>query len=173
MSVSRARAADRAGHIEVAAALYEEALAAGDHSLELLLDLALLYWQSTDTGLAAAMNFTAFFDRASHRFPQLLEEAVRAFPRSTAARFWRRYIAWADLGEPVDVEECWQLLREDSTVLVPAMHIFAASDGREAQTEAQALLRQCREDGTTGARYIVSVIEGVMKRTRPRLTETS
>ncbi len=33
------------------------------------------------------------------------------------------------------------------------------------KAEAHDLLQQCREDGTTGARYVVSVIEGVMKRT--------
>ena len=165
MSLSEARAADRAGEVESAAARYEETLAAGDHSLHLLLDLALLYWQSTDPGLAAAKNLgPEFLNRAGRRTPELLEEAARAFPGSTAVRFWKRYIDWADLGEPLDVEECRQLLLEDPTVLVPAMHVFAASQGRDMQTEAHELLRQCREGGTTGDRYVASVIEGVMKR---------
>lgn len=165
MSCSDARAADRAGELESAAALYEEALAASDHSLKLFLDLALLYWQSTDPGLAAAKNLgPEFLTRAARRTPELLEEAARAFPGSTAVRFWKRYTGWADLGESLDVEECRQLLDEDPTVLVPAMHVFAASHGQDMQTEADELLRQCREDGTTGARYVASVLEGVMKR---------
>jgi tetratricopeptide (TPR) repeat protein len=165
MSLSDARAADRAGELESAAARYEEALAAGDNALQLLLDLALLYWQSTDPGLAAAKDLDPdFLKRAGRRTPELLEEAARAFPGSTAVRFWKRYMAWADLGEPLDAEECRQLLREDPTVLVPVMHVFAASQGRDMQTEAHKLLQQCRDDGTTGARYVASVIEGVMKR---------
>ena len=165
MSHSDARAADRAGELEYAAAQYEDALAAGEHSLQLLLDLALLYWQSTDPGLAAAKNLGPdFLARAGRRTSELLEQAAQAFPGSTAVRFWKRYIAWVDLGEPLDVEECTQLLQDDPTVLAPAMHVFAASRGQDMRTEAHELLRQCREDGTTGARYVASVIEGVIKR---------
>ena len=165
MSRSEARAADRAGDLECAAARYEEALAAGDHSLQVLLDLAVLYWQSTDPGLAAAKKLGQdFLTTAGRRTPELLEEAARAFPGSTAVRFWNQYIRWAELGEPFDVEDCKQLLREDPTFLVPAMHVFATSQGQGMQLEAHELLRQCREDGTTGSRYVVSVIEGALKR---------
>ena len=43
------------------------------------------------------------------------------------------------------------------------MHVFALSRGERARPEAEELLRQCREEGTLRARYIASVIEGVMK----------
>ena len=166
MSLSDAHAADRAGRVESAAARYEEVLAAGDHSLQVLLNLALLYWQATDTGLAAANNIGPdFLTRAGRRTPELLDEATQVYPGSTAARFWKRYIAWADLGEPLKVEECRQLLREDPAVLIPAMYVFVVSQGRDMKTEAHELLQRCHEDGTTGARYAVSVIEGVMRRT--------
>ena len=165
MSLADARMADRAGEIECAAAQYEEVLAAGDHSLEVLLNLALLYWQATDPGLAAAKNIGPdFLTKAGRRTPELLEEATRLHPGSTAVQFWKQYIAWADLGEPLDVDECKRLLREAPAVLVPVMHVFAASQGRDMKREAHALLEQCRDDGTTGARYVASVIEGVMKR---------
>lgn len=166
MSLSDARVADRAGEVESAAARYEEVLAAGDHSLQVLLNLALLYWQATDPGLATVKKIgPEFLSRAGRRTPELLEEATRLYPRSTAARFWKRYIAWADLGESLEAEECMQLLREDPAVLIPAMHVFAVSQGRDMKAEAHQLLQQCRKDGTTGARYASSVIEGVMKRT--------
>ena len=165
MSLSDAKAADRAGDIEAAAARYEKLLASGDHSLQILLSLALLYWQATDPGLAAAKNIEPdFLTRAGRRAPELFEEATRLYPGSTSARFWKRYIAWADLGEALDVEECKQLLQEDPSVLIPAMYVFAISEGRDMKTEAYELLQQCREDGTTGAQYVASVIEGVMKR---------
>lgn len=165
MSLECALAADRAGLIEPASIEYEHALAAGDRSLTVLLNLALLYWQATDPGLAAGKNLApVFFATAGQRFPELLNEAEQRFQDSTAARFWKRYIAWADLGEPLDGNECRRLLEEDPGTLVPAMWIFADSAGREAQAEAHELLRQCRQDGTTGARYVVSVIEGVMNR---------
>jgi hypothetical protein len=71
---------------------------------------------------------------------------------------------WADLNEPFDIEDCRQLLREEPMELVPAMHVFALSQGKEAAAEAVDLLRSCRATGTTGARYVASVIEAVMKR---------
>ena len=41
--------------------------------------------------------------------------------------------------------------------------------GRKAyHKEAEEVLRRCRDDGTTGERYVVSFIEGVMKRDRHR-----
>jgi hypothetical protein len=166
MSFADALAADRAGEIELAAARYEEALAAGDRSLPVLLNLALLYWQATDPGLSAAKRFTTnFLAIAGHRIPELLEEAIKRFPSSTSVRFWQRYIAWADLGEALDKETCRALLREDPTVLVPAMYLFSASQGAEGRAEAAALLHQARSEGTTGARYVVSVLEAAMKRT--------
>jgi hypothetical protein len=165
--MSAALAADRAGEIESAAALYEEVVATGHSSLRVLLNLALLYWQATDPGMAAAKKLTpGFLATAGRRIPELLAEAQRRFPKSTEVRFWRLYIAWADLGEPLDSEECRRLLREDPAALAPAMHLSAAHEGHEAMAEAQELLRRCREDGTTGARYVVSVIEGVLKRAR-------
>jgi hypothetical protein len=169
MNLSDALAADRAGDVETAAGRYEEVLAGGDRSLRVMMNLALLYWQATDPGLAAARRLTSdFLATAGRRGAELLDEAGRQFPQSTAARFWKRYIAWADLGELFGIEECRQLLREDPAVLIPAMYVFAASQGRDMQTEAHELLRQCREDGTTGARYVVSVIEGVMRRSSLR-----
>jgi hypothetical protein len=169
MSLVEALSADRAGEIQSAAAQYEEVLAAGDSSLRVLLNLALLYWQATDVGLAAETKLgPEFLATASRRFPQLLEEARRRFPESTEARFWKQYIAWADLGEDLDSDYCRQLLREDPATLIPAMHLFATSQGNEAQAEVHELLGQCRDDGTTRARYIASVLEGVMKRTSPR-----
>lgn len=165
MRLLDALAADRAGRVESAAARYEELLAAGDHTLQILLNLALLYWQATDPGLAAAKNISPeFFEKAGRRTPELLEEAIQLYPGSAAARFWKRYIGWADLGEPLSVEECRRLLREEPAEITPVMYVFTVSQGRAMKTEAQELLQKCREDGTTGARYVASVIEGVMKR---------
>jgi hypothetical protein len=165
MTLDDALRADRAGDLATAAAHYEELLARGDAQLETLVNLALLYWQATDPGMAAARKLPAgFFSHAAERFPKLLAEAERRFPTRTEPRFWRRYIAWADLGEPFGDEECLELLREDESSLVPAMCVFAGSEGRHAVGEARELLRQCRANPTTGARYVASVIEGVLKR---------
>ena len=148
MSYSDARAADRAGELESAAALYEEALASGDHSLQLLLDLALLYWQSTDPGLAAAKKLgPEFLATAGRRTSELLEEAAREFPGSAAVRFWKRYIGWADLGDSLDVEECRQLLQEHTRVsLFPLCTSSRRAKGRTCRKRQR---RCCGSAGRT------------------------
>lgn len=166
MTLQDAVVADRKGELQLAAAGYEEVLAGGEVSLEVLLNLAVLYWQATDPGMAAAKKLSSdFLATAGRRFPELLAEAQQRYPTSTEPRFWRRYIAWADLGEPFGSDECRKLLREDPATLVPAMHLFAISNGKEAKAEALELLRRCQEDGTTRARYVASVIQAVLKRT--------
>jgi hypothetical protein len=165
MTFQDAVAADRKGELRLAASGYEQLLAAGETSLEILLNLAVLYWQATDTGMAAAKKLSPdFLATAGRRFPELLAEAQRRFPTSTEPRFWGRYIAWADLGESFGGDECRKLLREDPATLAPAMHLFAASEGKEAEAEALELLRQCEVEGTTRANYLASVIRGVLKR---------
>jgi len=165
MSLEDAASADRRGDIELAAALYEQALVSNESSLASLLDLAILYWQATDPGMAAAKELSpSFLETASRRFHELLAEAERRYPSSTEPRFWRKYIAWADLGEPFDISECRQLLQENPAELIPAMRIFAVTEGKEARREALTLLRACEQVGTTRARYISSVIKAVLRR---------
>lgn len=165
MSLAEALTLDRGSDLEAAASAYEEVLSSGDVSELVLLNLALLYWQATDPGLAAARRIEPdFMAIASRRCPELLDEAERRFPRSTAVRFWRRYIDWADLGQPFAREDCAALLREDPSELVPALYLFTSSHGAEAGDEARRLLVRARQDGTTGARYVASVLEGVMRR---------
>lgn len=167
MSLEEALAADRAGDLVLAAEAYESAIAHGESSLDAFVNLALLYWQSTDPGMAASKRLSAaFMDTASRRMTELLEEAERRYPSSTAVRFWKRYIAWTDLGGPAPEKSfCRELLREDPTVLAPAMYLFSASNGSEAGVEAAELLQQARAAGTTGARYVSSFLEAAMRRT--------
>lgn len=170
MNLSTAIAADQGGDIQAAAAAYEAALAEGERSLRGMLNLAVLYWQATDFGLSTARKLDQrFVEHAARRFPVVLAEAQRAFPESTEVEFWRRYIQWADVGEAFAPEACRELLERDPTTLVPAMRLFGQAKGESYREEALELLRQCQQDGTTRARYVASVLQGVIKRAnRPR-----
>ena len=150
MSFADALAADQAGDLEEAAAAYEDILVREGPNVRVLLNLVLLYWQSTDFGLSSAKQLTpTFVARAGQRVPTLLAEANRAFPKSTEVQFWKRYIQWADLGEEFAVDECRELLLREPKVLVPVLHLFAQSRGLEHEQEALALLRQCEQEPTT------------------------
>jgi hypothetical protein len=165
MTLLEAIRADREGQIEKAAMLYEEALSAGERDPGAFLNLAILYWQATDYGFSTEKRLDPeFVVRAGTRLQELFRDASRAYPENAELEFWRKYIAWADLGEEFPIQDCRQLMFENPTVLTPAMYIFAQSQGREMRDEAVELLQKCREDGSTRAQYVVSVVEGVMKR---------
>lgn len=159
-----ARALEAAGDLERAAEQYERALAAGGATLDVLLDLSILYWQATDPGSAARLRLgPEFLERAALRCGQLLDDAVALFPRSTEARFWRRYVDWLDRGGSLSVEECEQLVREDPDVLTPAMQVFVGSASTRMEAQAAELLRLCREHQTSRGRYVRSVLESAFR----------
>ena len=158
MKQKEAAMAERNGEILRAAELYEASL--NDASEEALINLAVLYWQMTDYGFSTTLRLSPeVVERAGLRFNEVLDEAARKYPGSAAVAFWRRYIAWADLGDPFDAEDCRQLLRENPEYLEPAMYLFSTSQGRESEREALTLLAQCQRLGTVRARYVASVIE--------------
>lgn len=167
MTLDEAVAADRRGEIVVAIHGYEALLGRGIAPLELLMNLAVLHWQVTDPGLAAAHAFGPdALKTAFRRSREVIAEAERRFPESAEPRFWRHYFAWADFREAFDPETCRTLLREDTSTIVPYFHLFALSHGAECEPEAVELLRRFKADPTGRGRYISSVIEGVLRRKR-------
>ena len=171
MTTATAVELDRQGSFEEAALEHERALMAGDRSLHTLVNLALLYWQATDAGIAASAHLPAeFMAKAATRYPVLLEEAKVRFPASTLARFWAAYIAWTELGDPISAAMCRDLMREDGSELTPALYVFIESRGRQAEPEAMALLRASKAAGTAGARYVASLLEAAVRDPRSKDT---
>jgi hypothetical protein len=165
MSHELALAEERAGRIAQAADAYEVELSRAVPTLAALMNAVVLYWQSTDYGFSTANGLSAeFVDRAAERFRGWLTKALALYPNAGEPRFWRKYIAWADLGETLSVDECKELLSSDPTTLVPAMHIFAVSRGEDCANEAARLLEECQREPTVRAKYIASVLQGVLHR---------
>ena len=161
MTFKQAVTAYRNGDLVFAASLYEGLLTKSEGSLDVILNLSILYWEATDPGQRFNADFFAF---AAERSPKLRGEARRRFPASSEVQFWDKYIAWADLGEPFTIDEARALLRSAPSRLVPSIRIFDLSNGKEATTEAMELLRQSKAGEIAGARYIASLLEAAMLR---------
>ena len=160
-------AADRDGRLIDAAELYEELLAEEAHSLEVFLNLSVLYWQVSDFGFWTGKGLPEkFVKHAGGRLHDLLGVEFYAYRECVEARFWKKYILWADLGEEFTAEECEGMLRSNQRVVSPFMFLFAETKGNHYREQAMELLAECRAERTTRARYVQSVIEGVLKRSR-------
>lgn len=170
MTTADALAEDRAGNIVRAADLYEAGLLEEGHSLEAVLNLAVLYWESTEFGFSCAHQLSPeFVVRAADRCQELLTDAEREYPASTQPRFWNRYTSWLTFGgSELSEDECRAMLRRSPSELVPILRLNH-DDSSEYEAEATVLLRQCELDNTTRSRYVAAVIRGVNTRRIGRL----
>jgi hypothetical protein len=170
MTRAYALTADENGWYQQAAAGYEAALLSNPADLEATVNLAVLYWQAARNGTCASGWLSAEFrSHAGRRLPKLLESASQRFAGSAAVTFWKKYIAAAGSGEPLEASECRQLMREHPDYLEPAFVVFARSAGEQAEPEAMRLLADCSEQPTTRARYVTSIINAALQRQRWRV----
>lgn len=165
MSFSEAVRADRDERIEEAARLYEEVLQNSDAGLEPMLNLIVLYWESSSMGFYAAHHLPdAFVDQANRRYRELIPQALRKFPEEPALSFWARYIACIDEGMEFSDNDALAMRNKHTDCLEP--EILILQDGQTSPA-AQTLLDRCRMEGTVRAKYVAAVLEGIMKRRPP------
>jgi hypothetical protein len=161
--------ADENGRFQQAAAAYETHLAESPADLEATLNLAVLYWQAAHFGVSSFHGTSPeFLAHAGKRLGEVLEHASQRFADGAEVRFWRRYIARAEIGKPLEATECRQLLRERPDYLEPAFVVFSSSAGQEAEPQAMRLLAGCAEEPTARGRHVISVINGALRRQRWR-----
>ncbi len=153
------------GRYREAAAGYEATLRTDPADLESMVNLTVLYWQAVGGGPTASPEFST---HAGTRLRELLASAAHRFADRAEVRFWTKYIATAEAGEPLEPAHCRELMRQRPEYLEPAFVVFANSAGREAEPEAMRLLVDCAEQPTARGRYVSSVINGALRRQRWR-----
>jgi tetratricopeptide (TPR) repeat protein len=160
--------ADENGRFQEAAASYEAALLSDPADLEATVNLTVLYWRTTGRARWALPGTVPqeFLAHARERLGELLESADERLASRAEFRFWKKYIAAKDAGEPFEPGECRQLLQERPDYLEPAFVVFCDSAGEEAEPEAMRLLVDYAEQPTARGRYVTSVINAVMQRHR-------
>jgi hypothetical protein len=161
--------ADENGRFQEAAASYEASLLSDPTDLEATVNLAVLYWRAAGCGRSAPGSLPReFLAHARERLHELLESASERFADRAELRFWKKYIAAADAGEPLAPAECRQLMREHPDYLEPAFVVFSDSAGAEAEFEAMRLLVDYCEQPTARGRYVTSIIGAVLQKQRRR-----
>ncbi len=157
-ALEQAREFDSVDDSIAAARAYEDALQSGEKSLDVLLDLAVLYFTLLDPGEAAARSLGQdFLDQAWERANELLREAGTRFGTNSEIDFWSRYFEFIVLGAEPFVDDCRRLANADES-LVPFFYLWseAADEYRE---NAQALYKQVSSGSTARERYVRSIVE--------------
>ena len=141
-----------------AANLYESCISIGG-PLDAFINLAFLYWQSTEYGFNAAYNLPiAFIHKSGERYSRILDLGMTAFPSSKELVFWDRYFAFVSLGDDFSPEECEGYV-EAPDHLIPYFFLRSLPIGTRYHEPADRLLQQCRLLPTLKNSYIVSVLE--------------
>jgi len=142
-----------------AAEAYEKAIKE-DGAVDVYINLAFLYWQSTEYGFNAFHHLPLdFIKLAGERYPKVLKQAETRFPGSPEIKFWKLYFDYISLGREEFTEECERLVVQQNGSLVPYFYLYSMSGGQRFKDEAMALLKICKSLPTTKNRYIASVIE--------------
>ena len=142
-----------------AAEAYEKVIK-GDGPIDAYINLAFLYWQSTEYGFNAVHHLPLdFIQLAAERYPKVLKQAETRFPGFPEIEFWKLYFDYVSLGTEEFTEECERLVVQQNGSFVLFFYLYSMSGGRCFIDEAMELLKSCRSLPTTKNRYIVSVIE--------------
>ncbi len=162
----RARLLDERDDIIGAAAAYEELLSSREASVEDLIELALVYWRTADSGVAAGKGIPLELElHARMRLEQVLAEAVRQDPTNCEANFWAMYSTFIMYKQPEHDEidalldsidnRCegafatmWRVGRGDRAEIPAAQSILAQAD----------ILRK-----TSKGRYIARITQASVK----------
>src|SRR5262245_36170266 len=99
------------GKVILAAEAYEQITKGAAPTSEVYINLAVLYWQSTDYGFSASTGLPRdFISYAGERYGQLIHEASELHPDVPEIFFWKLYFDFVTLGEPPFVEQCKSLV---------------------------------------------------------------
>jgi hypothetical protein len=151
---------DIAQDIEKAARTYEEAIRMPDITLDAFINLACIYWESTDFGFNAAMSLEAEFVKiAGTRMWEVLDQAENKYIAYPEITFWRMYFKFTTLGEPPFVEKCLELVEQPNSTLVPYFHIYDQTKDKAYLPKARLLYQQVSDMKTTKNRYIIGILE--------------
>lgn len=165
MSTRSAIRAEREGRVGDAILLYRAAIEEDPSDVRATVNLACLLWCLEDLGNPDIRRVPQDILATCDRPPiELLAGVVERRPDSTRAAFWLHYLRSMASGPDVDPEQCRRWLAVPNSALDPAMGLISATSGAEGHREGLMLMSVCLHEGTALARYVVSIVSGVMRR---------
>lgn len=146
-----------------AAWAYEIAIASGDLELDLILDLAVLYFVCVDFGYATRHQLSReFVYSAWIRAFQILEVGDKQTGNRTELQFWKHYFRSVYLKDEGIEELSVRLVQRNDSPL-PAMYLYLAGN-TEFKDKTLELLESVKSGATERERYVRSIIEAQLLR---------
>jgi len=156
VTLSAARAFDRQDAPVQAIAAYENAIAAGEYDLAVLLDLVALYFTVLDPGYAAAKGVSGpLRDGGFPRLQELLGLAQAMYGRREEVEFWQLFSRERVLAQEIEPSQYLALIRED--FLWPCLPLYVKSGGRDWVDEMTRLIRDA-DSATARGRLLLSYL---------------
>ncbi|MAS38355.1 MAG: hypothetical protein CL610_30440 [Anaerolineaceae bacterium] len=141
--------------LEEAANLYEAVIKESNAPLDSFINLACLYWVSSQPGSSARGEF---YTRAGERMYEVLDEAQERFGKQPEIVFWRLYFNQITLGEPTFLDQALDLVGQHNSSSVIYFYLYA-----EGNDDYIPFVRRLYEDAqnlkTTKNRYILSFLD--------------
>jgi hypothetical protein len=150
--------------IQAAADKYEKILKSAGAPLEVFLNLAFIYWESTDYGFNTAHGLPSdFIQRAGRRYIEVLNEARKRFTDNPEVEFWQKYFDYVTLGEESFIDHCRTLIDKGGVPDAVYIHLFSECPDPAYIPYLQRLLVESEKLPTTKNRYIASVIRSLLQ----------
>jgi hypothetical protein len=140
----------------MAAQAYEKANKESHVPVASYINLACLYWLSTDFGALVTYDFRLL---ASTRMLQVLDEACERYDELPELTFWKLHIAYIDLGGDSFLDKALTLVQLPSSTLVPYFYIYINTKDPAYLPQARELITLSRAELTTKSRYILSMLD--------------
>lgn len=145
------------------AAMYESLVKARG-SVHDYINLAVLYWESTDPGIAASSHLSPeFMHLASQTWRPLLELAQAHHPDRVEPELWIRYIDHLERDIPLDASEVKHISTREPDCEFAMFLRFVLSDGAECDAECRRLLVEYRPVDEPSKKYVVSVLDSLLR----------
>jgi len=148
----------------LAAEEYEYAIVGKEATIEMFLNLAVIYFFSSwDFGFTSYYHLPhEFMKKAHERWRKVLDLAEERFGHHSEIRFWRHYFLYISKGQE-NFDSACEAFANPTESLVPFFYLFSQSKGRKHRDEAEALYQIVRDRTTARKRYVEEILRSRLK----------
>lgn len=140
--------------------LYEKSIEKNEDSLDAIINLAFIYWESNSqfTFTNGAKITSDFLNIDIYRYLEILDLGLQKFENNREILFWKKYFRFAGLGEEFSEKECEVFLEIPGDSEIPYFFLYLF-DKIKYYDKRNEILNICIKIPTAKNNWIKSIIE--------------